>query len=110
MMEFIRNIVIGSANPNGNSTYGAALSQTEVVGEGQRYARHYLKNAAHSWQPLFFYVPIPVVVTCMAALCNASSSAQFACREDKHVSYGFVEKQGRRGNMEDFTYAQVSVK
>jgi hypothetical protein len=51
-----------------------------------------------------------LLVTRMAALCNASSSAQFACREDKHVSYGFVEKQGRRGNMEDFTFAQVSVK
>jgi hypothetical protein len=51
MMEFIRNIVIGSANQaNGNSNYATALSQAEVVatGEGQRYERQYANNAAHA--------------------------------------------------------------
>ena len=28
-------------------------------------------------------------------------------RDDKQVTYAFAAKQGRRGNMEDFTFAQV---
>ena len=30
-----------------------------------------------------------------------------ARRDDKQVSYAFAAKQGRRGNMEDFTFAQA---
>lgn len=43
----------------------------------------------------------------LARSCISMTTPTFVRRDDKQVSYAFAAKQGRRGNMEDFTFAQV---
>ena len=106
MMEFIRNIVIGGSTSNPN--HGTQISPPEVYesGSGERCAMGLSTNnfAQRLEESLFVHI------LCGDAIWYISrGKCERVCREDNQVSYGFVAKQGRRGSMEDFTYAQVSV-